>query len=69
MSYFKNIKIDSDMDEWKKRIEELKKENDEINEKLNKLEIEKINLINQALNNNGGIIELEKILKEKEESR
>ena len=45
-----------------KRIEELKKENDELNRKLIELEQEKRNLINLALINNGRILELETFL-------
>jgi len=47
----------------RERIEELKKENDQINNRLEQLNIERNNLIQKALSNNGAIIELEKLLK------
>ena len=45
------------------RIEELKKQNDQANEILNRLEQEKNRLVQEALIRNGRILELEEILK------
>jgi len=47
----------------RERIEELKRENDQINNRLEQLNIERNNLIQKALSNNGAITELEKLLK------
>lgn len=47
-----------------KRIEELKKENDNANKQLQNLESAKSQLIQQALIRNGRILELEELLKE-----
>ena len=45
------------------RIEELKKQNDQANEILIRLEQEKNRLVQEALIRNGRILELEEILK------
>ena len=45
-----------------KRIEELKKENDEINQKVQELNVQMQQLINMALINNGRILELRTFL-------
>lgn len=46
-----------------KRIEEIKKSNDKINSELNKLEELKNKLIQEAISNNGRILELQELLK------
>ena len=45
------------------RIEELKKQNDQVNEILVRLEQERNRLVQEALIRNGRILELEEILK------
>ena len=45
------------------RIEELKKQNDQVNEILVRLEQERSRLVQEALIRNGRILELEEILK------
>ena len=47
----------------RERIGELKRDNDQINNRLEQLNIERNNLVQKALSNNGAIIELEKLLK------
>jgi hypothetical protein len=47
----------------KKRIEEIKKDNDKLNEEMQKLERQKSEIINKALLNNGRLLELEEMLK------
>jgi hypothetical protein len=47
----------------KKRIEEIKKDNDKLNEEMQKLERQKSEIISKALLNNGRLLELEEMLK------
>ena len=49
-----------------KRITEIKKENDKLNEEMQKLERQRGEIINLALINNGRILELEEMLKKEE---
>jgi len=51
----------------KERIEELKKENDKINQRLQEILLEREELIKKAIENNGRILELERISQEKKE--
>lgn len=52
------------LEEIKKRLEDLKKENDKVNEQFKQLEITRNQLIQEALIRNGRILELEELLKE-----
>ena len=52
-----------DREKIQTRIEELKKQNDQVNEILVRLERERNRLVQEALIRNGRILELEEILK------
>ena len=52
-----------DREKIQTRIEELKKQNDQVNEVLLRMEQERNRLIQEALVRNGRILELEEILK------
>ena len=54
-----------DKEKIKKRIEELKKENDEINKELSKIANVREQFVQEALTINGRILELQDQLKDK----
>jgi len=49
------------MDKIKERIVVLQKENDQINRRLNEIAVEREQLIQKAIENNGRILELEQL--------